>query len=152
MGEANRATAAGQEMEWRGHTYRLADFSVQMIGLTVARLQRRTVEAVERMRGVLPDDTFAEWMRATIALIGSGHFDYGSTPLADWSFSPEGMQYGAFLQLKAGAATPEEADLITEELVAEMWAECKEKILALAAANGATDPTKAPLAGAGNSP
>lgn len=152
MGEANKATAAGTELEWRGHKYRLADFNVQMIGLTVARLEHDIVEAVERMRGTIPDDSFEQWMKSTIQLVAAKKFDYGSTALAEYSFSPQGMQYGAFLQLKAGAVGTDDYDLITEELVAEMWAECKDKILSLAAANGATDPTKAPPAGAGNSP
>jgi hypothetical protein len=151
MGEATRATAVGQEIPFRGKTYRMAPYNMVMIGLSAARLQRRTVEAVERMRDVLPPDTFEEWQRATIALIGAGHFDYGSKALTDWSFSPEGQQYGAYLQLKAGAETPEEAGLITEELTAEMWKECSKQMLALMAADGAADPTPA-LGGADNSP
>lgn len=139
MGEAAKATAAGQEIEFRGRTYRMADFNVTMIGLLEARLQRRSVEAIERMRPSLPPAEFEEWRRATILLIGSAQMSYGSEALTKFSFTPEGMQYGCFLQM---SACPENGPL-TEEFVAEMWEECKDKLATLAAVTGAVDPTKA---------
>ncbi len=145
MGEAAKAVAAGQECVFRGKTYRMADFNMEMIGLTEARLQRRTVEAVERMRSVLPPPEFEEWRQSTIALIGAGHLSYGSKAMADFSFTPEGMQYGCYLQLKAC----DEDGSITEELAAEIWEECKNQITMNMAASGAADPTKAPPEGEG---
>jgi hypothetical protein len=143
MGEAAKAVGAGLEVEFRGKKYLMADFNVRMIGLLSARLERRSIEAVERMRTCLPAEKFEEWMKAAIAIIAAGHFGYGSKALADFSFTPEGMQYGCFLQLY-------ECDReVTEELAADIWEECKEKIAPLSAALSATDPTKAPPEGEG---
>jgi hypothetical protein len=140
MGEAAKATGAGTELEFRGRTYRMADFNLEMIGLMEARLQRRSVEAIERMRLILPEAEFEEWRKATIALIAAGAFAYGSKAQSDFSYTPEGMQYGAFLQLKAH----DEDGSITEELVAEMWADCKDKLIYLMQVSSASDPTTAP--------
>jgi hypothetical protein len=137
MSEAAKATGVGIEIEFQGKKYQMPDLTVEMIGLMERRLCRRMVERMEMIRDAVPESIFNEYRDATLALIGCGEFAYGSKAMANWSFSPEGMQYECYLKLNYADRS------VTEELAADIWKELSTTIMATLRAGAIPDPTVA---------
>jgi hypothetical protein len=140
MSEAAKSIGIGPSITFKGKSYSLKPWTLEMTCLFESFLEQRAWDAVERQRGTCTETQFQERLNSVPAMIASGKFSEGSQAYADAAVSLPGMKFGVFLQLKA--ENPE----VSEKLVQEMFSEIGEELWAkVTEAN--KDPFVGPAAG-----
>jgi hypothetical protein len=135
MSEAAKAAGIGPDIEFRGKRYRLKEKTPEMVGLLEVWLQGRAWDALERNRGVWPQNVFDERQDRLMAAIAAGAYSWGSRAMATALSHPEGIKESMYLAMLA------EDRSITRELVEEIFAEEEAKALSALERVNAPDPT-----------
>ncbi len=127
MAEAAKALGTPQSFAFRGKTYRLAPFTFDRAAEFELWLEGRAWDSVERVRHLCTEEEYQRRLDAVARLVATGHFAFGSSAASEAARTLPGMKQCLLLQLRACA----ENGPVTERLVEDVFAEMRDRVLAL---------------------